>query len=98
MSERDRMELADLLDRADDKIQHGMGFGGYDPNGLPFWLADAILDSDWLAARDARIRADIVARIEDLPYNVVTEFDGSSHLSINRADVIAALSTAKADE
>lgn len=38
----DRDALAGALDRADDKIQHGIGFGGYDPDGPPLWLADAV--------------------------------------------------------
>lgn len=38
-----REALARVLDEADDHFQHGVGSGGYDPNGLPLWLADAIL-------------------------------------------------------
>ena len=54
----EREALAKILNDADDRIQHDVGFGGYDPNGLPFWLADAVLTSDWLAAHDEAIRAD----------------------------------------
>ena len=44
----DREALATLIDEADNRWQHGIGAGGYDPNGLPLWIADAILASDWL--------------------------------------------------
>ena len=44
----DREALATLIDEADNRWQHGIGAGGYDPNGLPLWLADVILASDWL--------------------------------------------------
>lgn len=54
----EREELARLLDEADDRWQHGIGSGGYDPNGAPFWLADAILSSDWLRKHEAQTLRD----------------------------------------
>lgn len=64
MSEQaDRDALAEVIDRADDRWQHGIGSGGYDVDGpllgIPITaLADAILASDWLAQRDRRVRAE----------------------------------------
>lgn len=40
-----REALARVLDEADDHFQHGVGSGSYDPDGLPLWLADAVLSS-----------------------------------------------------
>lgn len=38
-----REQIARTIDRADNKWQHGIGASGYDPNGPPLWLADAVL-------------------------------------------------------
>lgn len=40
--ERLRLEVATILDEADNTWQHGIGASGYDPNGPPLWLVDAL--------------------------------------------------------
>jgi hypothetical protein len=54
----DRDDLAQILDDADDRWQHGIGSGGYDADGPPYWLADAVLSAGWLppARADAAMR------------------------------------------
>jgi hypothetical protein len=59
----DRYQLASIIGKADDKIQHGIGWSGYDPNGTPLWLADAILESDWIIAHDLALRRQISEEI-----------------------------------
>jgi hypothetical protein len=54
----DRDDLAKILDNADNRWQHGIGSGGYDVNGPPYWLADAVLAAGWLPPA----RADAVMR------------------------------------
>lgn len=49
-----RWRLAESLDRADDRWQHGIGSGGYDmsdPHAYWLMLADALIEDGWLAAR-----------------------------------------------
>lgn len=50
--------LAEVLDEADNRWQHGVGASGYDPAGPPIWLAEAVIDSDWLRDLIAAERAD----------------------------------------
>lgn len=48
-----REELARIIDEADNRWQHGIGASGYDPDGPPLWIADAILESGFLERREA---------------------------------------------
>ncbi len=67
--------------------------------------ADAILASDWLAARDARIRADIVAEVLGTIEFIAAICEAREMLAPGDRDIQtikgiadAVLSTAKADE
>ena len=50
-----REALATLIDEADNRWQHGIGAGGYDPDVQALWIADAILASGWL--REVKAKA-----------------------------------------
>jgi hypothetical protein len=42
LTEAQRERLAEALDEADTRWQHGIGSSGYDPSGPPLWLLDAL--------------------------------------------------------
>lgn len=57
----EREGLARLLDEADNRWQHGIGSGGYDPDGPPLWLVDAI--QPWLIWYKATAQVEALAPV-----------------------------------
>lgn len=75
MTTRDdrRRELAELLDEADNRWQHGVGASGYDPNGPPLWLADAVIGAGWVPVEGIETHNDQPVTAENLRWAATHE-------------------------